>query len=1184
MKSLLDEDAPQRTTEASPVISEPLLADSFERSRALDPAVSFHLEAPAGSGKTFLLTARFLRLLGMVDHPQQILALTFTNKAAGEMQERVGKYLRRAASNQPSENALDAELLASAQKALERHDKRRDLILSGELLRIQTYHSFCYALVSQAPLEAGIIPGASLLVEPDQIYFLREAIDRTLLQIMEQPPESPQRSALENRLLYLNNSWPMLSAELEDLMQRREALVDLIGILDRQRTVDYVSRSIRELVETELGALESSFKSVSLAHFWTDFLADLHRNGAALAAKLPPVVPRHAWEELPQWMAITEALLTKEGKPRKQFGPASGFYSGFKKTEWGASIESLASTAVDRLHRIRELPGIDAASPDFETLWDLILLLNAVMQAYEDRCRSRRLLDFSTLETAALRLFSSSEPSDLQLLLDHQIRHVLIDEFQDTSYRQWELLQRLFAGWSSEEGRTLFVVGDPKQSIYGFRKAEVRLFLEALNGLPLDGFRKLPLEPLALSTNFRSEPHLIEWCNDLFHRTVMADPKADLDEVPFKSSSASPKFISGSFTPAIPELFLFISRPDALTARRREADWLARHIHEARNSHGGDFEAGILLFTRTHLPIYLDALQRYGVSVQVSEGLKLLERPEVQYLWQLCRALVLPHDDLAWASQLRSPWLSLNYREIYSLSLEEPAPWVEKIRTFAQKDERIAQFWEDLKGVRRRLGHEPLANVMEDAWIALGGARSAAKRWGSRGLASSRRFFDLVREAEVHEPIQTLMRLDQLLEHAYEPVDPESALSKISLMTIHKAKGLEFDSVYLPFTDWSPTLRERSNQPPYLLERLPGSSERHLLAARPDRRRGEPDPVYRWLHNLHIDRRWGEAKRLFYVAVTRARSKLYMSGLLPWRGNAGSPVFPAQTPLTWLNDHYSIADSLDIKSFTMDGEESNLDECLSRWEKSLKTKDLDFQINVEPKAAAVSFSSPEEAPEILVRPAPFERERPFFQVRSPSAFTPMETSSSSRHKTASADSALWGALIHKLLESYGKHGILPSIEEICGYLIREGVEEEEALETARRSIVEVDRCIADPWLAGLYDLPEEQRCIEHPLEAWHSSRALYSGVIDLAAHDGEKWLLIDFKTSAPSSDDENLEEFFREEMEKYAPQLQAYREMWAKARMLNENEIDAVIYWTALRHWESYRTSERPVGAPGSPA
>ena len=505
------------------------------------------------------------------------------------------------------------------------------------------------------------------------------------------------------------------------------------------------------------------------------------------------------------------------------------------------------------------------------------------------------------------------------------------------------MLQKLCSGWSEGDGRTLFLVGDPKQSIYGFRKAEVRLFMNASRGLPLENGGNLSLEALVLDTNFRSQPHLIQWCNGVFGETVMAGHRPEFDEVPFSPALPSPTTrMHGE--PAVPELALFLEWPDRESARIREAEWLAGKIAQEIEDRGRDYEAAILLFSRTHLPVYLEALQRRRIPVQVKEGLKLLERPEVRCLYQLCRGIVLPQDDLAWAAQLRSPWLFLDFDRMLAISQQEPDLWVEKIRAFSETDAETRRFWEALNVAWQQIGHEPSAKVVESVWLDLEGARIVGANWGSRGLNCCRKFLDILGKAEEGEPVRTLQKLEELLENAYEPVDPETASSNIFLSTIHGAKGLEYDTVFIPFLDWNPVFGKKGQPPPFMLERSPESGD-YLLAPRPDRLTGADDPLYKLLGNLQTRRRLGEAKRLFYVAVTRARREIAMSAVVRKKG-AGFTT-GKDTPLAWLNEHYSLEALAGLESVEIEGwaEDAGI-EALGKWKKNASSEQSDINVPV----------------------------------------------------------------------------------------------------------------------------------------------------------------------------------------------------------------------------------------------
>jgi len=315
---------------------------------------------------------------------------------------------------------------------------------------------------------------------------------------------------------------------------------------------------------------------------------------------------------------------------------------------------------------------------------------------------------------------------------------------------------------------------------------------------------------------------------------------------------------------------------------------------------------------------------------------------------------------------LRSPWLLLDFDRILAISQGEQELWVEKIRAFSERDEEVRQFWEALGTAWQHVGHEPLAKVVESAWLDLEGARIVGENWGSRGLNCCRRFLDILGKAEEGEPVKTLARLEQLLENAYEPVDPETASSNIFLSTIHGAKGLEYDTVFIPFLDWNPVSGKKGQPPPFMLERSPESGE-YLLAPRPDRLMGAEDPLYNLLRNLQTRRRLGEAKRLFYVAVTRARRELVMSAVVRKRGDGFTTG--KDMPLAWLSAHYSLEDLTGLEEMGAGGQGEDVDiEMLKSLKKTIKSGDGGFYVQVEPDSRPAVVSGQHRA-SVAISPA-----------------------------------------------------------------------------------------------------------------------------------------------------------------------------------------------------------------------
>ncbi|MBW1896118.1 MAG: UvrD-helicase domain-containing protein, partial [Deltaproteobacteria bacterium] len=877
--------------------------DYEDRELALDVTQSHHVEAPAGSGKTMLLVARFIKLLSRVGHPHEILALTFTNKAAGEMKTRVVALLQKADRGLSATNDLEAGLVEQAKAALKRHEDHRHLLLSPEGLQVMTFHGFCYTLIKRAPLDAAIPPESVVLDEEDQERLLDQSIREMIQGVIAMGEGTSTRRAFENRLMRLNNRLPALADELKDLVKKRDLFSDLTAALSRHPDLDdfeaALTRRFGGVVETHIREAAEAFEGTFLGQDWSGLWHHLSEKDAPNARTLPETLPGTGWENLPAWKAISDVLTTKTGSPRRQLGPSrGGYYKGFGTSPWKNLVTGLPLDVGRLLSDLRLLPGPDESLVDTEAIADLIVLVGLAVETLEKNCRSRHVLDFVGLEQAALRTLAEDRPSDLQLFLDHQIQHILVDEFQDTSRSQWTLLKRLCAGWTPGDGRTLFVVGDPKQSVYAFRKAEVQLFLEAKKGLPLSGQGLLPMANSRLQANFRSEAPLVEWTNRFFGQTVMANPNPALGEVPFQPSTAMPRNADSSTT-ALVSLDIFFKDGTVFSPEGAEAEWMARKVRSMvdEGSHGASI--GILLFARTRLRLYLNALRKNGVAVRVKQGLKIAEQLEVIHLYQMAAALCRPHDDLAWASLLRSPWSWLDANLLLKINRLNPKTWSRKLKLAAEMYPEADRLQRALELARQRVARDALGQVVRDLWMALDGPEKTAASFGAEGVANCRLFLDVLESIEKGIPEETLARLDSALDTLYAPESPEAAGAPVDLMTVHGAKGLEFDMVFLPFLDWRPLAAGR--QQPYLLERSPEPPGLPLIAMGSDQRLGQTDKGYRLLKNLADGRRLGEAKRVLYVGATRARKALFLSGVA--RNVEGRPRAAKDTSLAWLLEH-----------------------------------------------------------------------------------------------------------------------------------------------------------------------------------------------------------------------------------------------------------------------------------------
>ncbi|MDD5153273.1 MAG: UvrD-helicase domain-containing protein, partial [Desulfovibrionales bacterium] len=1036
-------------------------------------------------------------------------------------------------------------LLPHAQEALKRHKIHINLLKSPDGLRIMTFHSFCLLLIRQSPWEAQVPFDAVVARDEDQGDLLTEAVRNTQQQIFALPPDDPLRQALKQRLLHMNTNWPALEAELRQLIARRDLLAELItevkAVPDKDRLARALAGRLSAFISYRLAELRSSFPATELGANWSFLQAHLHENNPS--SPPPASIPGSAWDDLPNWLVIANLCLTKDGKPRKQFRITDGFCKNFGGTHWAECIKSLPERVASQLRSLRELPLPDTPLTDPEALFDLILMVGKTMQAYNALCRRRGVMDYVELELAALRALGGEDtPADLQLLLDRKIQHILVDEFQDTSRNQWHLLQHLCAGWQPGDGRTVFIVGDPKQSIYGFRKAEVSIFMEAREGIPIPGQGYLKLTPVNLTTNFRSCAGLIDFTNEVFGQTVMARPDEEADEVPYQAFLPAPgkegrgRIVLATFTK---------NDGSPNEARFREAGWLAGEVKRISANCDGK-TIGILLPARTYLAAYLKALTGEGLQVQVQEGILLKERPEVVDMYSLALALVRPHDDLAWTSLLRSAWCWVGLDILYEVSRQNGISWSQKIERFkhsAVAPEALKNLWESIAFYSPQIGRRPLTEVVGTIWESVNGPVTVCARFGPAGVENCRRFLKILTDAESGIPEETLSRLNLLLETAYAPPDPLSVRSPVQIMTVHRAKGLEFDAVFLPYLDWNPLGGSGKDSPPYLLERLPGSAGEHLIALSPDRRFKKEDKTYNLLKDIRKRRQLAESKRLFYVAATRAKKELYLSGLVTERDGESSAT--KNSFLSYLLAHTGL---------------------------KAKVEYLPDPVLSATGVAAPAISIKSEVPE----PISFIPERLPYQVISPSSLKgemPLRESGSNTHPREISDYHLArGTVIHRLFEHLATKGTgLPSERAVAAAMLAEGVDKHTSQGSAKGILAEVEACLKEEFCAYILrpDHPfaasewmiEDQPVVDAP---GRETGTVRSGIIDRVVFDGDYWWLVDYKTT-PLSSGIGLEEFLKEQGMLYRGQLLSYREMLAQQRQIDPVEIRLILYFTAIQ-------------------
>ncbi|MBS0374893.1 MAG: UvrD-helicase domain-containing protein [Proteobacteria bacterium] len=1111
-------------------------ADQAARERALATDASFIVQAPAGSGKTTLLTQRYLALLATVADPEAVLAVTFTRKAAAEMRERVLDALARSAAGTPPRHPGEAATLALAAAvrahaatlgwALDEHPAR---------LRILTLDALNQWLAARLPVLSRA--GVGLAVEPRPAALYRLAAERTLAAL-----ESGDRlaEAISVVLAHADNDVGRVCEQLAGMLQGRERwLRHLIGP-ERPRGAALraaLEAALAEQIEAVLARAARRLADAAAG------AADLVALAAGAVAHRPVVdaddralecAPRWPWEGSvgmrAAWRGLARALLTEDGKSRRSVNKHNGFPTerAAEKAAFTGHLQALAADEGLReaLRAVRQLPPPGYGDAEWRVLEALDEVLIAAATRLQGVFAERGVVDFAAVSRAALQAIGTpEEPTDLTLALDGRIEHLLIDEFQDTSTAQVELLRGLTAGWTEGDGRTLFLVGDPMQSIYGFREANVSLFLE----IRAHGLGALRPEPLTLAANFRSRPALVEWFNRSF--AAVLPPVEDLARgaVRHAPSAATRPPLAAS---GVRLEFLAGGEPADEAAR------VAAIVETERRAHP-EARIAVLARTRSQLTPVAAALERRAIPFRGVELVPLAERLAVRDLVALTRAICHPADRIAWLAVLRAPWGGVPLDALDRLIGEDPALTVAEALA---EPARLARLdLADAARVRRvqavldvaiqDRGRRPLAAVVESAWLALGGPATLAD---AADLDNARAFLARIDLIERARDLDDPAALETELADLYAAPDPV-APGTLQLLTIHKAKGLEWDVVIV--TGLGRGSGRDEGQLLEWLEFVRADRSTGLVLA-PDRARSrDAEPLVDWLRALGRERRNLELDRLLYVAATRAQERLYLVGHVEF-GAQG----PSRARGDTLLGRLSPAVEADLAALAPPAETAAAVATPGRPAPSLSRLTLGWQ-RPAPRAPVVPLGA-------AARPA------------GPSEFEFEWVTVAARHV---------GTVVHEELERVATGGQGPAAalgrEDAWSRRLAElGVGRAQLADAIARVRGALESTSGDARGRWLFDPAHVAAASELELATLEGGR-LQRVRIDRTFVDasGLRWI-VDYKTSAHEGTD--LESFFDQERERYRGQLERYAAL--VAALEPGREIRLGLYFALYGGWREW--------------
>ena len=862
---------------------------------ASDPASSVWVTANAGSGKTYVLTARVLRLLLSGVAPGEILCLTYTKAAAAEMRGRVAERLGKWAL------ASEAELVADL-SALDGTPPTAGMLLRARSLfahaletpgglKIQTIHAFCDSVLHRFPKEAGVPFDFTVIEEHDRDTMLVEAREQVLAAGIRGVAHAEAVETLFGLLSNFQIETSIVEALNQQRTLRRIVMEPAAAKRNLRRTLDVGGGPLREAVLTEIA---EGYGPTPGDHAVVFRLIAPDPNGDDFADRLARIEP-----ERPDVEALYEAYLTKENTARKTL----------LKKAMAALIPDVAQRLTDEAARLERLNGELVRAELVERSEAMLDIVTAIADHYTRAKRARSLLDFDDLiERLAALLENPALGSWVQYKLDSGISHILVDEGQDTNAEQWRVVDALvedfFNGESAaQRPRTVFAVGDQKQSIFSFQGADPELFIDtgrkyALRAQTVEmAFRHTPLH-----TSFRTLRNVLGAVDRVFARGELST--AVLAEEPVGHDTARAEE-GGAVTlwPPIQEAEEEtdpdnwpLRAPDVTSksAARRVAERIAREIRgwvEARRPLGPRGRAvtadDVLILVQVRSVLFheiIRALIREGVPTPGADRLAVTTHIAVLDLMALGDVLLNPADDLQLAALLRSPLFDVSEDELLQLAHGRPKDtplWPALERSSMAS---VREAYEQLRGWRSRLDFERPFNFYADVLYAGGGLKRFRARLGTEIDDVAAEFLDLalLHEQDEQPSLQGFLARLRSREVTIKRELAEAGAG-VRVMTVHGAKGLEAPIVILADAASTEVGRDRRSiymglGPPLFFHA--SSKEMHVLE------------TLRYRDDAAAAQK-AEYWRKLYVAMTRAEDELYVTGVLTKRGEVKGSWYEA---------------------------------------------------------------------------------------------------------------------------------------------------------------------------------------------------------------------------------------------------------------------------------------------------
>ncbi|HEY3703940.1 MAG TPA: UvrD-helicase domain-containing protein [Terracidiphilus sp.] len=1186
------------TSSARPAPARPAPSDQAQRERALDPARSLIVQAPAGSGKTDLLTRRFLRLLAEVNDPGEVVAITFTKAAAAEMRHRILAELEKASSPHPSPATHDEFAMDTlAARALAHSNRLRwNLLELPSQLRISTIDSFCREIAIERPLLTSLGGGVDIAEQPDELY--RNAARSTLKQLGAAQRSSQLQQAIEALLLWRDNNWQELENQLITMLRQRDRWMQEFWLRDF-RDDESSWNALRELLERPFARAVAEHLSHTsrlllsipgacdeahdLARFGCAQHGSLYRELAEMAdfPHAPFASPSDLEAARQAYTCLAHLLLTNDGDFRKAVDTRRGFPSDYKreKQRHQELVKNLRGVEgfAQALAGVRDLPPVQYSEEDWRIVRACFILLRHAAAQLQVAFAEAGTVDFSEIAQIALRILEGEDrlPSEAALRIADGIHHLLVDEFQDTSRRQHKLLAALVAAWPDTVNRSLFVVGDPMQSIYFFRDADAELFPRVQQaGLELPAREALSLESIQLESNFRTRPDLVRRINTTFEAVFSVNDGSSVRFTPSQPARPPGQNPGSGFSlhvEFVPQAVrAHPGNPDSASLKEQSAaecdaaleaqiveivDLIRSRMgamQEAR-ARGEKYRIAVLGRARTALAPIAHALRDAAIPFRAVELEQLGDRPEVLDALALAGALQNVEDRVAWLGTLRAPWCALSLADLHLLtSADDPAIQSRPILTLMRERgpllsasgrlaiDRLLNAYDEAASFRAAMPGIAPGTWLQQVWLRLGGA-SCVDAAAYANIELLWRSLDHLPAGDCDLASPALAAALNKLTALPDP-DAESDCG-VHLMTIHKSKGLEFEVVIVP------ELQARSGSTRTSmfgwLERgveTPDESGEitEFLIAPLQTRGGDRGPSKGWVDCQYRTKEAQETRRILYVAATRAREELHLFARLSYKLSDEEPAL------------CDPAESLLLKAWP--ALEDELRDLFNQWKAAPQPAEA---LSLAAAADNVIPIRPAGKPAILHRlPSDFAPPRKIDSLAAEAATGQPATAPYQRHEGGLLSRAR-GTAIHLALEHLANlrsshdwdtaRAKLENIHERISARVRAtGIDPQSARDIATEAVDAARRVSFDPpgaWILSPHaDAAAEASwtgILNGDLRTVQADRVFRAGAGPLQP-GSHVWWIVDYKTHAGDAGSvAELREFF-------APQLNVYASVLRK--------------------------------------